>query len=547
MFDAAPTLGLTRLRDSLRWPDVEREKGRYRFDSASTRYPDLMLQRAMHLTLTINTTNPLYDGGKTPHSPDALAALGRFAAALVERYPAIDTLEIGNEINGANFVTGPVREGGLDARRQVHLATVRAVSAAVARVRAEVTVLGGATHSLPGGFLWPLLENDPQHAITGLALHPYTTPIDQLPAQLGVLCRSPAVSGRGVFVTEFGSATPRTAPDDLVRGFVTLAALGAREMDWYPLSPRGDGLVALVDRRGARTPTGRAFSFVQSHLAGKPALAQSPDRFTFITRFATHAWVLWGAPRPLTLTGTGSQAFDASGEPLGHANLRLAPDRALIVLADGNADPAHTPFTLGCSPLVADSFYQFAYPAAPRTGPDENARHTPPQPPGTFERFAWVKGQRQDFVTLPGQQRSGVPWTPYLGLPGYRAARIDAQVLRPDFGREDGAFVLRLRPPHKGVFRLEATLAPVSSAHATGSLPLTLSLETPRTPPVSEPLDRATTLTRTILFEAGEALTVRFAANRAGQSVGPDSPRPRTGAVRYRVQLFDDAACPHGA
>ena len=153
---AVRDLQMVRLRDSIRWSEVERTPGRYQFDRPTTTWPDRF--PGVAITLTLNWGNPLHDNGHSPSSPEGLAAFGRFAAAVASRFPQVDTLEIGNEVNSANFVSGPVKDAGLAPRGAYHLAMVRAAAQAVQAVRPGMKVIGGSTHSLPAGFLWPLLD-----------------------------------------------------------------------------------------------------------------------------------------------------------------------------------------------------------------------------------------------------------------------------------------------------------------------------------------------------------------------------------------------------
>jgi hypothetical protein len=401
---AAQGLPLPRLRDSIRWEQVERTPGRYTFDRPTTAWPDRFEKSEARITLTLNWGNPLYDRGKTPHSPQALAAFGRFAAAVVTRFPQIDTLEIGNEINGSNFVSGPVKDAGLARRGPYHLAMVRAAAQAVHKVRPDVMVLGGSTHSLPAGFLWPLLDLPGARAIEGLALHPYTTPIDQLPAQIGVLRRHGPAARLPLHIAEFGTRDADHAADHLVRGYATLAALGATEMDWYPLNERGDGTIPLVRRDGSLTRAGQAFRFVQSHLTALSARDASPDPFTYVRRFGANIAVVWGSPRTLAIDPRKVTAFDATGARLDPGALALSEERVLVLMGTQSLD-ADRLIRFGCNPLVADSFHQFGYPLP-------GAR----QASGDgFERFVRSNARALPFAVMPGQQGRGVPWTPYLG------------------------------------------------------------------------------------------------------------------------------------
>ncbi|WP_255405954.1 hypothetical protein [Novosphingobium sp. CF614] len=527
---AALDLPLRRLRDGIRWADVERTPGQYQFDKPTTTWPDRFPDGGAGITLTLNWGNPLYDDGETPHSPQALAAFGRFAAAVTRRFPHIDTLEIGNEINGSNFVSGPVKDAGLAERGRYHLAMVRAAAAAVRKVRPDVRVIGGSTHSLPAGFLWPLLDMPGAGAIEGLAVHPYTTPIDQLPAQIGLLRRHGPAAALPLHVTEFGSEDTRRAADDLMRGYATLAALGAAEMDWYPFNERGDGLVPLVGRDGMLTDAGKAFRFIQSRLAGLAARDTSPDRFTSVRAFGLDTQVLWGAPRAVTIDAAKVTAFDAAGARLDPRGLSLREDRALVLIG---REPlaAGQSIRLGCNPLIADSFHQFGY---PQPGPLPGPLPGGSQAPGDgFARFVRVAGREMPFEVMPGQQRAGVPWTPYLGRAGMANLRLMADTMLPAIGGKDGAIIHRYLAGRDARVRLVAEFT-VSQDSADG---ITVALARDE---------------REILARAGSA-PVRIDLHltlRKGQtltlSVGPGA-NARGDTTRYRIQVFDEGRCPKDA
>ncbi|MBT0667178.1 hypothetical protein HT136_02195 [Novosphingobium profundi] len=513
---AAQDLGALRLRDSLRWAQIEREKGIYRFDRPTSSYPDALARAGLHLTLTLNWGNPLYDGGDTPHSPEALAAFGRFAAAVVARFPAIDALEIGNEVNGANFVKGPVLTEGLAHRAAYHLAMVAAAAKTVHEHRPDIVVLGGATHSLPGGFLWPLLERDTTHAIQGLTVHPYTTPIEQLPAQIGLVCQSPRTAVPPLYVTEFGSTSPERAADELVRSYATLASLHAAEFDWYPLNPRGDRQIPLVTRSGKLTDAGRAFRFVQTHLAHQIARDASPDAFTRIHAFGDKAWVLWGAPRTIHVGRSDLRAFDAVGRSLASTALALTEDKPLILLSPQAASAP--PIKLGCSALLADSLYQFDYPS-----PRRNRTSDP------FERFVRLGDRQLAFTVMPGQQRKGVPWTPYLGLEAYPGIRLDGTSLRPGFGAAEGSIVQRIALEGPRTIRLKIELRPQN----TGGANFRLALRLGNRDLGHRQINGDTTASYVLPVAGRESLEIALGA----------APGSSPGATDYRIRLYDDGRC----
>lgn len=514
-FDAARDLPLRHYRDGLRWRNVEREPGVYRFNNARLNYPGKIGDDGAELVLTLNWGNPLYDNGNTPYSSIALAAFGRFAAAVVQRYPAITALEIGNEFNGQNFVNGPVRKAGLAERGRYHLAMVRAAAEAVRAVRPDIRVIGGSTHSIAAGYLWPILEQGGAPMLDGLAIHPYTTPIDQFAAQFGVLRRNALAADMPIEITEWGSQNRERAADDLVRGYVALAALGMQSLYWYPLNERGDGHIPLVRRNGTITSAGEAYRFVQAHLAQHPARDISPDDFTFVYSFGPRIMVLWGEPRGLALSDTGIAAYDARGRQLDNAGLRLSADQPITLIGD-------QPLLLGeniqldCQTLLADTFYQFTYPPGQSAG---------------FQPSILTGGQAQQWHTLPGQQRGGVPWTPYLGHPQRRGLRLTAEnMLLPGRGGSDYTIVHDYIAPQDGEVRLEASFD-VSERSADGIM---LTITVGERDLLMQQQSGQITFDKHVVLAAGENLRIAVGsgADRSGD------------AATYRLRLHKSKACP---
>ena len=512
---AALGLPLRRVRDSIRWAEVERTPGRYAFDRPGTTWPDRLDHGSAAITLTLNWGNPLYDNGGTPHSPSALAAFGRFAAAVVRRFPQIDRLEIGNEVNSANFVSGPVKDAGLASRGAYHLAMVRAAADAVHAVRPDVRVIGGSTHSLPAGFLWPLLDLPGAGAIEGLAVHPYTTPIDQLPAQVGLLRRHGPAARLPLYVTEFGSQDPQRAADDLLRGYATLATLGTAEFDWYPFNERGDGLIPLVRRDGSLTAAGKAFRFLQSQLSDRPARDASPDPFTKVRMLGPTVAVIWGEPRGLVIDTARVTATDAAGNPLDPRGLRLAEDRA-ILLKGSETLAVGSQFRFGCSALLADSFHQFGYPLPGREQAAGDG----------FERYAIANGRRLPFEVQPGQQRTGVPWTPYLGRSDSPALRLMADSLLPT---DSTTVAHAYRAERDGPVHLTARFEPddTSADGIAVSLVQGARVLLQRSGKAPIPLDLR------LAMRKGETFVLTVGANGGA----------RGDTTRYRIRVHDEARC----
>lgn len=512
-YDTALELPISRLRDSIRWADVETIKGHYDFGKPATAYPSKLGAADIRLTLTLNWGNPLYDGGNTPYSPEGLAAFGRFAAEVVRRFSAIDTIEIGNEVNGKNFVSGPVKAAGLAERRRYHLAMVQAAAAAVHAIRPEVSVIGGSTHSLPSGYLWSLLDMPGANALQGLTVHPYTTPIDQLRGQLAELRRNERVRSLPLYVTEIGSRQPAKAADDLLRSYAMLASLGVKEMDWYPLNQRGDGMVPLIARDGSITSAGAAFRLVRERLSQHTAKDISPDPFTFIIAFGDHIQVMWGARRAVTINPAEVDVYDATGSRMTGHTLALDED-STVVLVGKRPLSSGTDAKLGCNPLLADSFYQFNYPPKPAY-------------PEGFETSIRIAGHNLPLETMPGQQRPGSLWTPYLGHHNFAGLRLTASTMLPAFRGGDGAIVHRYVADRDRELRLVAKFN--SPEQRGGTVVVALAVAEEALAPYV--IDGPVTIDRNIALRKGEAVT--FTTRAQGSSRG--------GTIDYRIQLMAPA------
>lgn len=409
-------------RDGLNWTRAERSPGIYGFDEPRLAYPLALQAAGARLTVTLNWGNPLYDGGDTPQSPAAVAAFAAFAAAVADRFPAVEAIEVGNEFNGANFVKGPLEKAGPEARAAAHVALLTATAQAVRAGHPGLRILGGSTHSIAAGYLWNVLDQGGAGAMDAIALHPYTTPAEQFTRQIAVLRRHPAAAALPVEVTEFGEPDDAAAPGYFLRNYCQFALAGVTRAVWYPLGPRDDGFAPLIDAGGQATAVGQAWRYAAGHFAGQPVADAAPDPFTYGCRFGRDDLVLWGAPRAL-VPAEGVEVLTPEGlpaQPEAGGGYLLSADRPLILHRSGGIEIGRDA-GLAAQAVVADSFDQFAYPEAEefQAGADG------------FERFARRGGKEIALVTLPGQERPGVPWTPYRGFAQGADVRLGADSLLP--------------------------------------------------------------------------------------------------------------------
>ncbi|MDE3078654.1 MAG: hypothetical protein KGI94_01315, partial [Paracoccaceae bacterium] len=385
MLAAARQLPARNFRDEVYWTDVERN-GVFSFGRMETRFPEMIATEGATMSLLVNNGNPGYDEGHTPHSADAIAAFARFAAKTVQRFPAITSVEVGNEFNSQDFVSGPVKADGLTARAMDDLRLLTAVHDAVKAVAPKVRILGGGVHSIPVGFLAPMFAAGAAQKMDALAIHTYTTPAEQLVRQIAVLRQLPGMADMPIDVTEFGEEKAAKAPGHLLRNYCQMALSGVERAIWYDLSPRGDGMTPLIDEAGQVTPVGQTYRMISGLMEGRPVQDVAPDPFTYACRFGQGALVIWGAPRAVRLATPGLRVLDDTGAPLAPAGLKLSEADPLVITGPGPISLGRD-VILGPQSVLADTFDQYAYPGIPG------------QPQDPFDRYALMDGERLPLET----------------------------------------------------------------------------------------------------------------------------------------------------
>lgn len=444
----ARSFGINDFRDGMNWALAEKEPQAYVFGNDRLRYPEYIAAAGADLTVTLNWGNPLYDGGDTPHSREAIDAFGAFAGTLVSRFPQISALEIGNEFNGVNFVRGPLAQMTPQERAHAYVPLLEAAATAARAVRPDVRIIGGSTHSMAAGFLWEVLDSGGAGLLDALAIHPYTTPAEQLQRQVAVLRRHPAAAGLPLEMTEFGHPDPAKAPGHLLRNYCQMALSGVSHAVWYPLvERRSESMEPLFSKDGRVTPVGQTYRLIAKHMEGQPAQEAATDPFTYGCRFGTQVLVLWGEPRAVTVEG-GVGVLTARGRaaPAPHALSETEP--LVFVAPEGQSIDGLV--TLEAGTLIADSFDQFAYPQDDEAQAGSDA----------FARFARQGKKVFPLGTLPGQERGGVPWFPYRGNSKLNPLRLTAESLVPGRnGKGPVEVVHAYTAPQDMTVRLEAAFS----------------------------------------------------------------------------------------
>jgi len=266
-----------------------------------------------------------------------------------------------------------------------------------------------------------------------LALHPYSTSWEQFARQIAVLRRQPELADMPIEITEFGSQDPERAADVFMRSYCQMSLAGVSRAVWYAVNPRGDGYQPLVGPNRKATQVSRSFAFARANLEGTIVQNVSPDPFTYACLFGENTLVIWGMPRRLTVTNAAIQSFDAALSPLAGQNFELSQSRPLVLISP---EPLRLDrdFTLAPQRVLADSFHQFSFPAD----------QAPNQAPDGFSRFLRSGKVQKQLRTMPGQYRSGTPWTPHLGTSDNPMVRLLPTELLPGGTGENPVEIVHL-------------------------------------------------------------------------------------------------------
>ncbi|MEM9761880.1 MAG: hypothetical protein AAF968_05125 [Pseudomonadota bacterium] len=503
------------VRDSVRWEVGETADGAYVFDGPRRSFADALSAEGIDTRFVFLARHPAYEDGATVQSPAALAAFGDYILATLDRFPGVTTVEIGNEFNASNFVWGPLKATGYEARAAAHSHIVEAVRQRLDEAGSTVTLIGGAAHSIPVDYLDAAAEAGLLETVDAIALHPYTSPPEHVGAHLDMLRTRLNAPGLRIHATEFGQEgdTLDGAADYLVKMTAALAAAGVESGTWYALAEQTwFPNMGLTEPDGALRPAGRAFGLMQDHvLSAGAGRVLEIDPLTRAIAFGETALVIWGSPRSVDLPG--ARWLDARGQPA--MEPVLDPASPLIALGDGEGLDFGA-LSLGPTQVVADSFFDFSLEG------------------GRWQHSTVVDGDLRVLTPLGGG-KPGAPWRPYLGLDWLRPLQVTEWTVVP------------------------ANFSPGSEEKAH---PIVEAVDLPAGPPVrlcgfvkvpdgsTDGITfTATSPARSILQKAmapGETLVLDIALEEAGRLTFTIDPGKTASGdrIRRRYVIVEDTVCP---
>ncbi len=319
--DLLPDLGATVLRDELSWPGIEAVPGRYFFRGDRTSYLARAIDMGLDPMILFTDTNSLYDDGMTPFSSEGQAAMAAYVTEIIAEYsPALRRIEIGNEFNSADFVSGPFTED----RPRYFSAMLRAVHEAVKDAHPDTEILCTGTHSVAIGFFRALFENGVLVHCDAISLHLYNDQPELVATELGRLHSLMEEFGRvlPIYVTEFGKwfDHPDDAPDFMLKMVAQMGEAGVAGAWWYALldQPFWPNMGLYLPETREPMPAADSFRLLQETLLplGRPRqIGAGANDQIYAFGDPIRAIVAWGAPANLETEGV-TQFLDARGRTL---------------------------------------------------------------------------------------------------------------------------------------------------------------------------------------------------------------------------------------
>jgi hypothetical protein len=399
LLDKAKRIGVTSIRDSLHWPVIEKTRGQYDLSDGKTRHIRLACAAGMTVLLTIEPRNPLYDGGTTAYSAEGRTAYANYVLAIADRFKGcVTAIEVGNEINGRNGITGPAAQD----RIASHLALLRSVYGRVKPTHSELQLLGGSTNAIGTGFLAKLFEAGALSAMDGVVVHPYRRKPEGVEWEIARLVSAMQRTGeiKPIWATEFSRdfVKPDDAAPFYLKMLCLMTAAGVDNTYWYALvDEKWFPTMGLLTTPGGAKPASRSFSYAASQLApmGRAnRIGTDPTLYHF--RFGRERSIIWGGRRAMKVTG--------------NAVFRRADGTIVLGPTEVNEDPIIVEgpaiISFGPAEVLADSLYGFGQ-----------------EPLSYFARN--TKGAIAPIVPIDWI------WGSYLGAPGNGAMIVNQQSIGP--------------------------------------------------------------------------------------------------------------------
>ena len=165
--------GIGAIRDEVGWSAIEREKGKLAMPERLDRYVRSAAEAGLDVMLILDYSNPFYDDGDRPRSPEALDGFCRYAEFVVRHFGKdVAFYEIWNEWDIGIGMRSPYNVGGSP---EDYVKLLKAVYPRIKSADPDVAVIGGASTSggVKKGWLEKIIQLGALDYCDAVSIHSY--------------------------------------------------------------------------------------------------------------------------------------------------------------------------------------------------------------------------------------------------------------------------------------------------------------------------------------------------------------------------------------
>jgi hypothetical protein len=169
-------LGVKNIRDEIYWNTVEMTKGQYEFQAKYETFMQQLKQKGIKPFIIFSYTNPHYDQGSTPYSPEGRTGYANYGIALLEQYgDQMSWVEVYNEFNHKG--PGNIGNGPANSLPEYYYELLKKTYETVKAHDPEVVVVGPASSGYAFPWMEQLFSMGGLDYMDAVSIHPYRFPM----------------------------------------------------------------------------------------------------------------------------------------------------------------------------------------------------------------------------------------------------------------------------------------------------------------------------------------------------------------------------------
>ncbi|WP_030908330.1 glycosyl hydrolase [Streptosporangium amethystogenes] len=161
-------LGVSYVRFDVSWSSVEKAKGVYAIPTLIQERFDKIVSMGLRPLVILNYRNTLYDGGKTPSTPEGIAAFAAYARFVAQQFGTAADYEVYNEYNGTGF-----NDGACGTTADCYLQLLKPTSEAIHAAVPGAVVAGPVLAGVDLAWLKRLFELGGLDYVDAVSVHTY--------------------------------------------------------------------------------------------------------------------------------------------------------------------------------------------------------------------------------------------------------------------------------------------------------------------------------------------------------------------------------------